>query len=451
MSYSITKGIVIFLVAISTCANAQDHVSYLPENENIQYEGRINFSVPSMPTFAFPGISIKAKFIGTAVKINLKGWGGTDANYFNVFIDGEFVKIITLGEETINEVCQSGLTDSIHTVEVTKRTESFLGKVAFLGFDIDGVLLPPTPKPERKIQFIGNSITCGYGNEDITSNGFVADKENNYLAYGAVCARELNAQYQVIAYSGRGVTYNWSCTEADLVPAIYEKYYADEDISLENQVNHNDFVPDVVVINLGTNDHSCDQLTDDNFKDSYMQFITTLRSYYSDVKILCLTGPMNSTDIFKARLEDIVAASGGAEERIYYFHQTPIIGQEYAGGHWHPNTLMGNINGKEVAAFIEDNNLFDKTSSTLHTVVDIQRSISPNPVESGKSINIDLTDVITGDQLELSILNVEGKVVLRKLVNASKVITVPSNKMKGNYFIQMKSDEQVYGGRIVVY
>ncbi len=430
--------------------NAQTYITYSPNDENIQYQGRINFSNPAKPVFAYPGISIKAKFQGTDVKVKLNGGAGSSANYFNVFIDGEFVKKFELQDEMKNEICQTGMDDTIHTVEVTKRTESFCGKVEFLGFEIAGELLPPDPLPLKKIQFIGNSITCGYGNEDVPTNGFTSDKENNYLAYGAVCARELNAQYQAIAYSGRGVAFNWACSEGDVVPVIYEKYFADDELTPENQYDHTSYIPDLIVINLGTNDHSCDQLTDQNFKEPYVNFIATLKSYFPDVKILCLTGPMNSSDAFRTRVQDIVNTSGGADQGIYYFDQTHIIGIAYAGGHWHPNTQMADINGKEVAAFIWENNLLGISATSEPATINIQDRIFPNPVTSGQPINIDLTSIHSQQPIQVKIIDLYGKTIQNYLLKPGQRHQIPTENLKGFYFATAKSQTKIYGGTFIV-
>ncbi len=338
---------------------SQQFIEYYPNNSKIQYQGRIDFSDSLRPVFAFPGISIKVKFIGTTAIAKFKGYRGTNSqsNYFNVFVDGQFIKKFELGDTTINQVCVDKLLRGIHELEITKRTESMLGKVEFLCFEIDGDLLKADKLPEKKIEFVGNSITCGYGNEDSPTGGFTSIYENNYLAYGAVCSRILNTQYVVVAYSGRGVIYNYACSAGDSIPGIYDKYLADEKAEGTNKYDHSLYSPDVIVVNLGTNDHHCDKTTDRNFKEAYINFIEKLRGYHPKARIICLTGPMNTTQIFKDRIKYIVQKSGGESNGIYMFNQTKTLDSSYRGGHGHPNTKMAEINGRELALFIKENNL----------------------------------------------------------------------------------------------
>ena len=103
-----------------------------------------------------------------------------------------------------------------HTVQLFKRTESFVGVTRFYGFELMGFkAAAEVEKPTKKLLIIGDSFSCGYGNdvelsaEQNPEIGFHAKNENNYLAYGAVAARKLGFQYQCIAYSGRGMYRNF--------------------------------------------------------------------------------------------------------------------------------------------------------------------------------------------------------------------------------------------------
>ncbi len=362
MNKSIKKIVgVSFILFLVIQVFSQEVKIYLPDNPKIQYQGRIDFSDSIKPIFSFPGISIKVKFKGTDVKAKFRGFKGTNpqSNYLNIFIDGQFKDKIELGDTLLTIECAAGLSYGEHVLEITKRTESMLGNVEFLGFEINGTLLEIEPLPEKRIEFVGNSITCGYGNEDNLAGGFRSEDENNYLAYGAVCARKLNTQYRAVAYSGRGVIYNYACSKGDSIPEVYEKYLADLKAEGNNKYNHDEYSPDIIVINLGTNDHNCKKTTDENFKNAYLNFISKLRGYHPKAKIICLTGPMNSTKKFKDQIEYIVKRSGGESNGIYFLHQTPINDNKYRGGHGHPNTKMAKINGEELADFITQKGLLN--------------------------------------------------------------------------------------------
>ncbi|MBN1412124.1 MAG: hypothetical protein JW969_14870 [Spirochaetales bacterium] len=278
-----------------------------PDDPAIQYCGRIDFSNPRQPRFSLPGISIKTGFEGTGIDISMNN--STSNNYFNVIIDGKEPSFIHAlkGEKTY--ALARNLSDGVHAIEIFKRTESGQGKTDFLGFNIEEgkKLTAPEPLPGRKIEFIGDSITCGYGNElsvpDAGKFPFTPRNENVYMAFGSIAARALNAQYLIFAYSGRGVFRNYGGDERNTIPEMYSRILPDDSSSPE--WDFSSYAPDVVVINLGTNDYnsqlSVKDLTrekfDAVFRKHFVEFIKRVRGNYGeDTQIIISIGPMLSDE-----------------------------------------------------------------------------------------------------------------------------------------------------------
>src|SRR5690606_12981704 len=99
-----------------------------------------------------------------------------------------------------------------HSVEIYKRTEGEEGHTAFKGIVLaDGqkLLTPPSRLP-HKIEIYGDSISSGMGNEG-AYNGVdnQLSEKNNYLAYGSIAARQLNAELHTISQSGIGIMVSW--------------------------------------------------------------------------------------------------------------------------------------------------------------------------------------------------------------------------------------------------
>ncbi|HEY4786691.1 MAG TPA: hypothetical protein VIH57_11605, partial [Bacteroidales bacterium] len=175
-----------------------------PDNPNIQYTGRIDFTNPKAPRFWTPGVYIKAKFTGTSCKIVINDevkWG-KNHNYLEIVVDeSNPYRIRTVGKTDTITVADN-LTNGEHTVLICKDTETNIGYLEFLGFICKG-LTPLPPKPSRKIEFIGNSITCGTGSDQSQvkcGQGVWQDQHNAYMAYGPVVARKLNAQWHLTSY-----------------------------------------------------------------------------------------------------------------------------------------------------------------------------------------------------------------------------------------------------------
>ena len=137
-----------------------------PADPHIQYAGRISFANPERPAWNFPGIQIMAAFEGTSLRMMAKPQSG----YFMAQIDeAEPFKVAFRGERDSVVTLATALPEGRHFVHLMYIIEGYELFPEFWGFVLDkGRLLVEAPAfPSRKIEFIGNSITCGYGNEGL--------------------------------------------------------------------------------------------------------------------------------------------------------------------------------------------------------------------------------------------------------------------------------------------
>ena len=281
-------------------------------NEYIQYMGRVDFSNPQQPAYIYPGVSIKAKFNGTDITAVIHDYGdGSDqgGNFYKIFIDGQIVtEQLKVSNGESNYLLASGLIIGNHTVELMKITEGASGKSSFKGFIIQGgseELLLQEEALNKRIEFIGDSWTCGFGNVSQFTTGqasmaysnYHSANEDNYYAWGPVTARALNAQYHITATSGRGLYRNNTGTISNTLPKNYDNLFED-DASVS--WNHSTYHPDVISIHLGTNDLAQEEggeqykLDDEAFKQTYIDFITKLRGYHPCANIIICFGNSKS-------------------------------------------------------------------------------------------------------------------------------------------------------------
>jgi hypothetical protein len=262
------------------------------DNPNIQYVGRFDFTNPRNVVFDWPGVFIYAEFEGTSCAMRLKD----GKNFYAITIDGREPFVLKT-DTTITIPLASGLSGTaIHTVLIQKRTEAFVGTGEFMGFVLDKgkKLVPPDPRPERRIEYIGNSITCGYGVEGANANcNFSPETENAALSYAALTSIALNADYSMVAYSGRGVVRNYgdaNKTSPDPMPSLYDRTCC---FNAGLKWNFSGWIPQAVVINLGTNDFSTQPYPDKQvFQNAYIDLISRVENQYPGVKIFCVCGPM---------------------------------------------------------------------------------------------------------------------------------------------------------------
>lgn len=109
-------------------------------------------------------------------------------------------------EKNNHIIIAQGLINTAHTVIICKKTESNIGYLEFIGLKCDAIL-PLSARPARRMEFIGNSITCGTGSDQSVvacGKGVWQDQHNAYLSYGPTVARSFNAQWQLSAVSGIG-------------------------------------------------------------------------------------------------------------------------------------------------------------------------------------------------------------------------------------------------------
>jgi len=299
----------------------------------VHFVGRVDTTDAANAKFAWSGTGVVARFEGTEVSVTLGG-----SQQYTVVIDGTVQP--TLKAKDGKNALASGLDAGEHTVELYRRTEASQGVATFMGFDFGSWTLLGVPAPTRRLDFVGDSITCGYGDEGPDMNcSFSADTENHYLAYAAVAARALGAELSTVAWSGKGVVCNYgdaadSCQ--DPLPIYYDRTLPDD---AGSKWDFSRFVPDAVVINLGTNDFDTDQdPTQEQFESGYRALLERIRTAYPDAYILCTNGPMmsgNDLSTLMGYIDNVITAL--ADPKISSFAITPQDGSDGYGCDWHPS------------------------------------------------------------------------------------------------------------------
>lgn len=277
-----------------------------------------------------------AAFEGTEVSVSLND---ASENEFTVVLDGEVLPKLAAQAGSHDYPLADSLAPGPHVLELYRRTEASFGVTQFLGLDFgaDGQLLAPPALPTRLLEFVGDSITCGYGNEGTSAScGFSADTENHYLTYAALTARALDAELSTVAWSGKGIVYNYGEDTVDPLPALYDRTLPGDGASAYEF----DRIPDAVVINLGTNDFSTDgDPTPELFEAEYLEFLGHIRSKYPEAFLLCTVGPLLSGDDLTAARAGISAAvtalQDGGDDRVKSWEMN--VANDDPGCDYHPS------------------------------------------------------------------------------------------------------------------
>jgi hypothetical protein len=327
-----------------------------PDNPLIEYTGRIDFSNPLKPKFSYSGVSVRACFQGTSVSVILNDDG--NQNYYNVILDKAVISRLQTKAGQNTYILALSLKDSIHEIEIFKLTEDWLGKTQFCGFVLDnGKTLVNIPnKRELLIEFIGNSITCGYGNEGKFGDaGFSAKTENHYLTYAAITSRSFKARHFGVCKSGKGIYRNYDgpiAGNSDCMPNYYQRIFFDKAEPIYNFAQK----PDLICIDLGTNDFSTEKGDSALYVHNYLRFIDTIQLKNSSTDILCLLGPMmggNTLIRVRKYIKFIVdSANQKNNGKVYFFEMSQQTGSLGMGSDTHPTVAQHLKNAKELISYI---------------------------------------------------------------------------------------------------
>lgn len=149
----------------------------------------------------------------------------------------------------------------------------------FYGFIIesDAEVLPCRPESDRKIEFIGDSVTSAFGNEGKATSsksrfGIKGRMENVYNGYACILARMFDAEAHVLAWTGKGVHSNAGDWGPNL-PMLWKNTIA----SREGEWDMESWKPDVVVVNLGANDLFPPASLETEIVSAYALFLAEVR------------------------------------------------------------------------------------------------------------------------------------------------------------------------------
>lgn len=198
--------------------------------------------------------------------------------------------------------------DQPHTVRLIKLTENARGKLGLLELEADGEIFPVKEGKKLKIEFVGDSITCGFGNEATDRDAlFDPAEENGWITYAAIAARELDAEFDCVSVSGISA----NAPEKPMFPmkpmrALYpysDRLYDDRVEKTPEAWNFAENRKDLVLINLGTNDVNPVRFYTDleqadreeaHFVREYKAFIRMIRELNGpETRIVCALGPMD--------------------------------------------------------------------------------------------------------------------------------------------------------------
>ena len=296
--------------------------------------------------FAASGIEFNATLAGN-VKLKVKCNALT---YYTLYLNGERQERLKFDAGEREYVIARDLPAQKYNVKLVKQTHLGRSTSELLELTAYGNISANAPADkDLYIEFIGDSITCGYGvvgypTEGVTYYG-TAEYCDATESYAYKTATALGADCSMIALSG------WKMLEGIYcIPSIYDKTCFERG----DEKYTPDRGADIVVINLGTNDYSYDTF-ETNFVDEYVDFVTDqVLAFNPDAKIILAYGMMQTGTRLanvEAKINTIVNKLGGAESGIYAVK----LDYNQSGGDSHPSADGHTAAAKTLTDFIRAN------------------------------------------------------------------------------------------------
>jgi len=342
----------------------------LPTWKNVKPLGRTQQREDSL-WLTFSGAGAEFSFTGSFCRVTIAGDSTScdPANTANhariaIYVDGVRVADEMIDAPDKNCTVVDGPMGE-HIIRVVKLSETAMSTCGIRSITTDGGVRP-TPEKPRMVEFIGDSITCGYGVDDeVAEHHFVTGTEDVTRAYAYKTAQLLDADYSMVSISGYGIISGYTATAekpvtAQLIPTYYEKLgfsygvydgCTPADVAWDFSLRQ----PDAIVINLGTNDDSyCLDHPDRQAHccAEYAKFLRTVRAKNPQARIFCVLGMMGDRlyPFVEKAAADYTAATG--DDNIVCMSFVPQLEEDGRVADYHPTEVTHQKAAEKLAAFI---------------------------------------------------------------------------------------------------
>jgi len=354
-------AILISFLLISAFSNAQTQNT----NKTFLYEGRVDQLQNDQVILIGTASSVSFNFTGNECSISLQSVDSYEHhNYVQLVLDGKYIGKVRIEKGAIQSFpIKVTSNQKEHRLEIYKNTEAQSGNILFAG--TTAKLVPISFKKKKKIEFIGDSITCGAASDPTEvpcDKGEYMDHHNGYYAYGPTLSRAIGADYLMSCVSGIGMYRNWNDEHKDeaIMPDVYPNLYLTKDVSKPKY----DFAfqPDIISIVLGTNDFSGGDgkkerlpFNPEKYVSNYISFIKMLYLHNPKAQIVITNSPMVGGDravVFEDCLNKVknAFANDKAHKPIQIFKFKPMTPNGCSG---HPDVADHKVLAKEYGPFLK--------------------------------------------------------------------------------------------------
>ncbi len=348
--------------------------TYIPNSKNVKFLGR-TYLVEDTLWLTLSGSGAAFDFHGSRASVTILGDSiatrpdcRSNLSRIAVYLNGVRVvddRIDASRKEYV--ILESEKAQDCH-VEIVKLSEAAMSTVGIqsISADAEGGIRPAAQKPHY-IEFIGDSITCGYGVDDeVIDHPFTTGVEDVTKSYAYLTAAMLDADYSMVSLSGYGIISGYieegqPKKEDQALPQYYGKLAFSEGEYLGRIPEDVEWdfkrQPDLVVINLGTNDDSYtqdDPERQEEYRSAYVDFLKQVRSRNPRSRILCTLGIMGD------RLFPVIERAAGSycaetqDHNIATMKFDEQLPEDGYAADWHPTAVTHRKAADRLAARVKE-------------------------------------------------------------------------------------------------
>ena len=349
--------ITVLLVCSSFAGIWAENKSIAVDSEHIRKVGRTyEHSKGLILAFSASGIefNVKAKYLGVTIAGD-SGVSGSENNSsarIVAFVNGQrfLDKMISKKSETFTIFDEDKNVEGL--VQILKVSESANSLAAITNLTVDeNAIVSPGKERDLKMEFIGDSITCGYGVDDpVKEHHFKTSTEDATKTYAFKTAQALNADWSFVSVSGWGIISGYSGDGRKVSNSVIPRVYDKLGFSWGNTIfginpgnvswNFDSYQPDYVVINLGTNDSTYTKKNADRLKeyvDAYIVFLKQIRQKNPKAQIICCLGMMGD-DLYISMAQAVSKySSETGDSKVSALRLKPQQMSDSICADWHPS------------------------------------------------------------------------------------------------------------------
>ena len=350
--------------------------------------GRTDTTQYPLPLF-WNGSAIEVNVTGTELWIDIEVDFDYHEPWIGTSIDGAVMSRQMLMPGTYSLCLFRNMTEEpVKNVrffrELQAMSEDNACHILIHGFKTDGTFSPVADRPV-KLEFIGDSITSGEGTYGAKGDyPWITMFMSSSKHYATMIAEELNADIRLISQGGWGVLCGWDNDPRHALPSRYESICGladgeyNEKLGAKKPNPFDQWQPDAVIVNLGTNDCSAfeqpgftvpetgevfkQRKNEDGsfnaediarFEKAVVDFLYVIRRNNPNAHIIWTYGMLGynlSLPIAHA-INTYRTESGDTKA---YFLQAPNTTEETTGSRFHPGVKSHERAAKVLAEYLKD-------------------------------------------------------------------------------------------------